>query len=91
MFHVRRRPADGALRKRKKKPGALGATTSNTRDPRSVDAGPILVELGPDGSTPHPGDTARTLRISNDVMEVSTLNILTVINYIVRNTLKQIN
>lgn len=70
MFHVRRRPADGALRKRKKKPGTLGAT-SNTRDPRSADSAPVLVELGPDGSTPHLGDTARTLRLSNDVMEVT--------------------
>ncbi|KAF5291704.1 hypothetical protein FQR65_LT11397 [Abscondita terminalis] len=74
MFHVRRRPADGGLRKRKKKPGSLGATTSNNRDPRSVDSGPVLVELGPDGSTPHLGDTARTLRITNDVMEVGSAN-----------------
>lgn len=70
MFHVRRRPADCAPRKRKKKPGALGANTSNARDPRS-DMAPILVELGPDGSAPHPGDTARTIRLNSDVMEVS--------------------
>ncbi|KAF5290937.1 hypothetical protein FQA39_LY14543 [Lamprigera yunnana] len=74
MFHVRRRPADGGLRKRKKKPGSLGAATSNNRDPRSVDSGPVLVELGPDGSTPHLGDSARTLRLTNDVMEVGSAN-----------------
>lgn len=69
MFHVRRRPADCAPRKRKKKPGALGTNTTNPRDVR--DAVPLLVELGPDGSAPHPGDTARTIRLTNDVMEVS--------------------
>jgi hypothetical protein len=69
MFHVRRRPADCAPRKRKKKPGALGANATNPRDVR--DAVPLLVELGPDGSAPHPGDTARTIRLTNDVMEVS--------------------
>lgn len=69
MFHVRRRPADCAPRKRKKKPGALGANTSNARDPRG-DMAPLLVELGPDGSAPHPGDTARTIRLTTDVMEV---------------------
>ncbi|CAG9839216.1 unnamed protein product [Diabrotica balteata] len=67
MFHVRRRPADCAPRKRKKKPGALGQATS-TRDVRG-DTAPLLVELGPDGSAPHPGDTARTIRLTNDVME----------------------
>ncbi|KAK5646541.1 hypothetical protein RI129_005005 [Pyrocoelia pectoralis] len=74
MFHVRRRPADGGLRKRKKKPGSLGTATGNNRDPRSVDAGPVLVELGPDGSTPHVSDTSRTLRLANDVMEVGSAN-----------------
>lgn len=69
MFHVRRRPADCAPRKRKKKPGALGANAGNPRDIRG-DAAPILVELGPDGSAPVPGDTARTVRLNNDVMEV---------------------
>lgn len=68
MFHVRRRPADCAPRKRKKKPGALGQTAGN-RDVRG-DTAPFLVELGPDGSAPHPGDTARTIRLTNDVMEV---------------------
>lgn len=72
MFHVRRRPADCAPRKRKKKPGALGTTTSS-RDVRG-DAVPLLVELGPDGSAPHPGDTARTIRLTNDVMEVGSAN-----------------
>lgn len=70
MFHVRRRPADCAPRKRKKKPGALGANTANPRDPRG-DAVPLLIELGPDGSAPLPGDTARTIRLNNDVMEVN--------------------
>uniref|UniRef100_A0A1Y1NGW7 Afadin n=2 Tax=Photinus pyralis TaxID=7054 RepID=A0A1Y1NGW7_PHOPY len=74
MFHVRRRPADGGLRKRKKKPGSLGNATGNNRDPRSVESGPVLVELGPDGSTPHVGDTSRTLRLANDVMEVGSAN-----------------
>lgn len=69
MFHVRRRPADCAPRKRKKKPGALGTNASNSRDPRG-DSVPILIELGPDGSAPLPGDTARTIRLTNDVMEV---------------------
>jgi afadin len=72
MFHVRRRPADCAPRKRKKKPGALGANATNPRDVR--DAVPLLVELGPDGSAPHPGDTARTIRLTNDVMEVGSAN-----------------
>ncbi|XP_072396641.1 afadin isoform X2 [Diabrotica undecimpunctata] len=72
MFHVRRRPADCAPRKRKKKPGALGQATS-TRDVRG-DTAPLLVELGPDGSAPHPGDTARTIRLTNDVMEVGSAN-----------------
>nr|XP_008193036.1 PREDICTED: afadin isoform X6 [Tribolium castaneum] len=72
MFHVRRRPADCAPRKRKKKPGALGTNTNNPRDVR--DAVPLLVELGPDGSAPHPGDTARTIRLTNDVMEVGSAN-----------------
>ncbi|KAG5890253.1 hypothetical protein JTB14_030180 [Gonioctena quinquepunctata] len=72
MFHVRRRPADGAPRKRKKKPGAIGQT-AGTRDVRG-DAAPLLVELGPDGSAPHPGDTARTIRLTNDVMEVGSAN-----------------
>ncbi|XP_044268481.1 afadin isoform X2 [Tribolium madens] len=72
MFHVRRRPADCAPRKRKKKPGALGTNTTNPRDVR--DAVPLLVELGPDGSAPHPGDTARTIRLTNDVMEVGSAN-----------------
>lgn len=70
MFHVRRRPADCAPRKRKKKPGALGTTQSSAREGRG-DACPLLVELGPDGSAPHPGDTARTIRLNNEVMEVS--------------------
>lgn len=69
MFHVRRRPADCAPRKRKKKPGALGANQNNSRDPRG-DSAPLLVELGPDGSAPHPGDSARMIRLSSDVMEV---------------------
>lgn len=69
MFHVRRRPADCAPRKRKKKPGALGTNATNPRDVRG-DTLPILVELGPDGSAPHPSDTARTIRLTNDVMEV---------------------
>lgn len=68
MFHVRRRPADCAPRKRKKKPGAMG-TNQNNREVRG-EPSPLLVELGPDGSAPHPGDTARTIRLSNDVMEV---------------------
>ncbi|XP_008193036.2 afadin isoform X6 [Tribolium castaneum] len=72
MFHVRRRPADCAPRKRKKKPGALGTNTNNPRDVR--DAVALLVELGPDGSAPHPGDTARTIRLTNDVMEVGSAN-----------------
>ncbi|XP_057667342.1 afadin isoform X4 [Diorhabda carinulata] len=72
MFHVRRRPADCAPRKRKKKPGALGQAAS-TRDVRG-DTAPLLVELGPDGSAPHPGDTARTIRLTNDVMEVGSAN-----------------
>lgn len=71
MFHVRRRPADCAPRKRKKKPGALGSTGVGSRDFRSGDAAPLLVELGPDGSAPHPSDTARTIRLLNDVMEVN--------------------
>lgn len=74
MFHVRRRPADCAPRKRKKKPGALGAATSSTRETRS-DLVPILVELGPDGSAPHPGDTAKTIRLNNEVMEVNILQL----------------
>lgn len=69
MFHVRRRPADCAPRKRKKKPGALGTNTANPRDMRG-EVAPVLVELGPDGSAPHPGDTARTIRLTNEVMEV---------------------
>lgn len=69
MFHVRRRPADCAPRKRKKKPGTLGANASNARDPRG-DSTPLLVELGPDGSAPLPGETNRTIRLNNDVMEV---------------------
>ncbi|XP_025829531.1 afadin isoform X10 [Agrilus planipennis] len=74
MFHVRRRPADCAPRKRKKKPGALGATaTGSGREPR-LEAAPLLVELGPDGSAPSPGDTARSLRLSKDVMEVGSAN-----------------
>ncbi|KAJ8958851.1 hypothetical protein NQ318_019615 [Aromia moschata] len=47
MFHVRRRPADCAPRKRKKKPGSLGQAAGN-RDVRG-DSAPLLVELGPDG------------------------------------------
>lgn len=70
MFHVRRRPADCAPRKRKKKPGAIGPTQSTSRESRAEPC-PLLVELGPDGSAPHPGDTARTIRLNNDVMEVS--------------------
>ncbi|XP_044753064.1 afadin isoform X2 [Coccinella septempunctata] len=72
MFHVRRRPADCAPRKRKKKPGALGAN-NNPRDSRESQA-PLLVELGPDGSTPHPSDTARTIRLNTEVMEVGSAN-----------------
>ncbi|XP_050514857.1 afadin isoform X4 [Diabrotica virgifera virgifera] len=72
MFHVRRRPADCAPRKRKKKPGALGQATS-TRDVRG-DTTPVLVELGPDGSAPRPCDTARNIRLTNDVMEVGSAN-----------------
>ncbi|KAK9888640.1 hypothetical protein WA026_000868 [Henosepilachna vigintioctopunctata] len=72
MFHVRRRPADCAPRKRKKKPGALGAN-NNPREAREGQA-PLLVELGPDGSTPHPGDTARTIRLNTEVMEVGSAN-----------------
>lgn len=63
MFHVRRRPADCAPRKRKKKPGVV--TRENIRD--NV---PSLVELGPDGSAPLPGDNHRTIRLNNDVIEV---------------------
>lgn len=74
MFHVRRRPADCAPRKRKKKPGTLGTNASNSRDPRG-DSVPILIELGPDGSAPLPGDTARTIRLSNDVMEVKLFHL----------------
>lgn len=74
MFHVRRRPADCAPRKRKKKPGALGTNAGNLRDGRG-EAAPLLVELGPDGSAPHPSDTARTIRLANDVMEVIYLPI----------------
>lgn len=66
MFHVRRRPADCAPRKRKKKPG------TNTRDLRG-DSVPLLVELFPDGSAPLPSDTNRTIRLNNDIMEVSTI------------------
>ncbi|KAJ8917520.1 hypothetical protein NQ315_005569 [Exocentrus adspersus] len=73
MFHVRRRPADCAPRKRKKKPGALGQAGAGNRDVRG-DSAPFLVELGPDGSAPHPGDTARTIRLTNDVMEVGSAN-----------------
>ncbi|XP_049822750.1 afadin isoform X1 [Aethina tumida] len=73
MFHVRRRPADCAPRKRKKKPGALGTNAGNLRDGRG-EAAPLLVELGPDGSAPHPSDTARTIRLANDVMEVGSAN-----------------
>lgn len=71
MFHVRRRPADCAPRKRKKKP-ALGAGGTGARDSRG-DSAPVLVELSPDGSAPHLGDMARTLRLTNDVMEVSNI------------------
>ncbi|XP_071053115.1 afadin isoform X2 [Onthophagus taurus] len=74
MFHVRRRPADCAPRKRKKKPGALGANAGNPRGDIRGDSIPILVELGPDGSAPLPGDTARTVRLNNDVMEVGSAN-----------------
>ncbi|XP_060518746.1 uncharacterized protein LOC132697342 isoform X2 [Cylas formicarius] len=70
MFHVRRRPADCAPRKRKKKPGALGSTRN---DVRAADA-PLLIELGPDGSAPHPGDANKTIRLVNDVMEVGSAN-----------------
>lgn len=71
MFHVRRRPADCAPRKRKKKPalGSGGSGGAGTRDSRG-DFAPVLVELGPDGQVPHPGDMARTLRLTSDVMEV---------------------
>ncbi|KAI4465248.1 afadin [Holotrichia oblita] len=67
MFHVRRRPADCAPRKRKKKPG------TNTRDLRG-DSAPLLVELFPDGSAPLPSDTNRTIRLNNDIMEVGSAN-----------------
>lgn len=69
MFHVRRRPADCAPRKRKKKPGSL-SNNINIREQR-IDTVPLLVELGPDGSPPHPGDSSKTLRLVNEVMEVS--------------------
>lgn len=71
MFHVKRRPADCAPRKRKKKPGSLG-TNNNPRETRSE--APLLIELGPDGSAPHPGDTARTIRLNTEVMEVGSAN-----------------
>lgn len=64
MFHVRRRPADCAPRKRKKKP--LGGVRGDQRGDI-----PFLLELGPDGQAPHPADTNKTVRLVNDVMEVS--------------------
>lgn len=75
MFHVRRRPADCAPRKRKKKPGAIGGGQAGAGGARDVrgDSAPLLVELGPDGSAPHPSDTARTIRLTGDVMEVSLI------------------
>lgn len=69
MFHVRRRPADCAPRKRKKKP-----LSASARDIRNESA-PVLVELGPDGSAPIPGDTSRTVRLTGDVMEVSKISL----------------
>ncbi|XP_065164325.1 afadin isoform X5 [Atheta coriaria] len=72
MFHVRRRPADCAPRKRKKKPGSL-SNNINIREQR-IDTVPLLVELGPDGSPPHPGDSSKTLRLVNEVMEVGSAN-----------------
>ncbi|XP_066262035.1 afadin isoform X1 [Euwallacea similis] len=68
MFHVRRRPADCAPRKRKKKP--LGGVRGDQR----ADAAPFLLELGPDGQAPHPADTNKTVRLVNDVMEVGSAN-----------------
>ncbi|CAH1129505.1 unnamed protein product [Ceutorhynchus assimilis] len=67
MFHVRRRPADCAPRKRKKKP--LGGVRGDQRGDL-----PFLMELGPEGQAPHPGDTNKTLRLVNDVMEVGSAN-----------------
>lgn len=64
MFHVRRRPADCAPRKRKKKP------LSGVRGDQRGDV-PFLMELGPDGQAPHPADANKTVRLVNDVMEVS--------------------
>ncbi|XP_050309768.1 afadin isoform X3 [Anthonomus grandis grandis] len=67
MFHVRRRPADCAPRKRKKKP------LSGMRGEQRGDV-PFLMELGPDGQAPHPGDANKTVRLTNDVMEVGSAN-----------------
>ncbi|XP_076271107.1 adherens junction formation factor afadin isoform X3 [Rhynchophorus ferrugineus] len=69
MFHVRRRPADCAPRKRKKKPGAL----SGVRGEQRGDV-PLLVELGPDGQTAHLGDANKTIRLVNEMMEVGSAN-----------------
>uniref|UniRef100_A0AAR5PTA2 Afadin n=1 Tax=Dendroctonus ponderosae TaxID=77166 RepID=A0AAR5PTA2_DENPD len=67
MFHVRRRPADCAPRKRKKKP------LSGVRGDQRGDV-PFLMELGPDGQAPHPADANKTVRLVNDVMEVGSAN-----------------
>ncbi|CAH1973561.1 unnamed protein product [Acanthoscelides obtectus] len=92
MFHVRRRPADMAPRKRKKKPGGSGGSggggslggIAGGQQSGAGGAGshhhhhqagvPLLIELGPDGSAPHPSDTARTVRLTGDVMEVGSAN-----------------
>ncbi|XP_030761421.1 afadin isoform X2 [Sitophilus oryzae] len=67
MFHVRRKPADCQPRRRKKKPLSGGL-----RDQRG-DV-PLLVELGPDGQPPSLADVNKTVRLTNDVMEVGSAN-----------------
>ncbi|CAH1117411.1 unnamed protein product [Phaedon cochleariae] len=84
MFHVRRRPADCAPRKRKKKPaGALGGQQAQGggglgggggSGGRAGESAPVLVELGPDGTTAHAGDATRMIRLTSDVMEVGSAN-----------------
>lgn len=66
MFHVRRRPADPQLRRRKKKtPGGV----SNGNNSASLEReGPMLVEVT------HSGDGGRRVKLSAEPIEVGSAN-----------------
>ncbi|XP_045513950.1 afadin isoform X2 [Pieris brassicae] len=62
MFHVRRRPAEGQPRRRKKKPSGGAGARPGTE--------PMLIEVTPDGTALENG---RRLRVA-DVVEVGSVN-----------------